>query len=118
MKSVKIADLKNNLSRHLVRVRQGGEITVVDRDTPIARIVPFVHGSQAAPAVGGRAGGARKQREAGADRLAGLVKRGVVAAGDLHAVSSWVATHEPIRRPKGSPSAVKALLQMRRESTR
>jgi prevent-host-death family protein len=43
---IKIADLKNNLSRHLARVRRGGEITVLDRDTPVARIVPFVHGSR------------------------------------------------------------------------
>ena len=42
MKTVRIADLKNNLSRHLARVRRGGEITVYDRDTPVARIVPFV----------------------------------------------------------------------------
>ena len=41
MNAVKIADLKNNLSRHLLHVRKGGEITVLDRDTPVARIVPF-----------------------------------------------------------------------------
>jgi len=41
VKHVKIADLKNNLSRHLARVRAGETITVLDRDRPIARLVPI-----------------------------------------------------------------------------
>ena len=114
MQSVKIADLKNNLSRHLTRVRQGGELTVVDRDTPIARIVPFVHG--AAPARAGA--GKDKDRAVGAERIADLARKGVVSAGDPNAVSDWLEEHDPIRLPKGSPSAVKVLLDMRRESTR
>ena len=44
MSRVRIADLKANLSRHLRSVRNGREITVVDRSTPIARIVPFDDG--------------------------------------------------------------------------
>ena len=42
VQTVKIADLKNNLSRYLSRVRRGGELTVYDRDTPIARSTPSV----------------------------------------------------------------------------
>jgi prevent-host-death family protein len=38
---VRIADLKARLSEHLRAVRKGREITVLDRDTPVARIVPF-----------------------------------------------------------------------------
>jgi prevent-host-death family protein len=41
MSKVGIADLKANLSRHLRSVRGGRTITVVDRDTPVARIVPY-----------------------------------------------------------------------------
>ncbi len=41
MKSVNIADLKNNLSRYLNRVREGEEILIRDRNLPIARIVPL-----------------------------------------------------------------------------
>jgi prevent-host-death family protein len=41
MSRVKIADLKARLSRHLRAVRRGGSITVLDRETPIARIVPM-----------------------------------------------------------------------------
>jgi prevent-host-death family protein len=40
-KKVKISDLKAHLSAHLRRVRRGGEIIVLDRDTPVAKIVPF-----------------------------------------------------------------------------
>jgi prevent-host-death family protein len=40
MKAVKIADLKSRLSHHLRRVRAGESVTVLDRQTPIARIVP------------------------------------------------------------------------------
>lgn len=42
MSNVRIADLKARLSEHLRSVRNGGTITVLDRDTPVARIVPFV----------------------------------------------------------------------------
>src|SRR3990172_4833793 len=40
MKEVRIADLKARLSEHLRYVRRGHELTVLDRDTPIARLVP------------------------------------------------------------------------------
>jgi len=40
MKRVKIADLKNQLSRHLRAVEQGAEIEVTDRSRPIVRLVP------------------------------------------------------------------------------
>ena len=38
---VKIAQLKSRLSAYLRSVRNGGEILVKDRETPIARIVPY-----------------------------------------------------------------------------
>ena len=41
MKSVRIADLKARLSHHLQEVRRGHAITVMDRNTPIARLVPY-----------------------------------------------------------------------------
>ena len=39
MKRVKIAELKNQLSRHLRAVERGAEIEVTDRERPIARII-------------------------------------------------------------------------------
>jgi antitoxin (DNA-binding transcriptional repressor) of toxin-antitoxin stability system len=41
MTPVRIADLKARLSAHLKTVRKGRTLTVFDRDTPIAQIVPF-----------------------------------------------------------------------------
>jgi prevent-host-death family protein len=41
MSKVGIADLKARLSEHLRKVRRGHILTVLDRETPIARIVPY-----------------------------------------------------------------------------
>jgi prevent-host-death family protein len=41
MSDVGIAELKARLSEHLRSVRNGATLTVLDRDTPIARIVPY-----------------------------------------------------------------------------
>ncbi len=41
MKEVRIAELKARLSEYLRAVRRGDSITVLDRDQPIARIVPY-----------------------------------------------------------------------------
>jgi len=38
---VRIADLKAHLSEHLRKVRGGRRLTILDRDTPIATIVPY-----------------------------------------------------------------------------
>jgi antitoxin (DNA-binding transcriptional repressor) of toxin-antitoxin stability system len=40
MKNVRIGDLKARLSEHLRFVRRGHSLTVLDRDTPVAQIVP------------------------------------------------------------------------------
>ena len=41
MSTVRIAELKARLSEHLRAVRKGRTLTVLDRDTPVARIVPY-----------------------------------------------------------------------------
>jgi prevent-host-death family protein len=40
MKQVRIAELKARLSEYLRAVRRGESIAVMDRDTPIAEIIP------------------------------------------------------------------------------
>ena len=45
MNKVGIADLKAHLSQHLRKVRGGRTLTVVDRDTPVAQIIPLDPGS-------------------------------------------------------------------------
>ena len=41
MKNVRIAELKSRLSEYLRAVRGGETIAVLDRETPVAQIVPF-----------------------------------------------------------------------------
>jgi prevent-host-death family protein len=42
MKQVRIAELKARLSEYLRAVRRGETVAVLDRDTPIAHIVPVL----------------------------------------------------------------------------
>ena len=114
MHPVKIADLKNNLSRHLARVRRGGEITVLDRDTPVARIVPFTHAEAGGSRTAERPGGKTGVNE----RIATLARQGVLSPGNPRAIAEWVEDHQPIARPAGTASAVGLLLEMRREPRR
>lgn len=114
MQAVKIADLKNNLSRHLARVRRGGELTILDRDTPVARIVPFTHPGTS----GNRAVDRPGAKTASVERVAALAREGVLSTGSPRAVAEWVAKHKPIVRPAGASSALDALLEMRREPRR
>lgn len=44
MRTTNIADLKNDLSAHLERVRAGEELLVKDRNRPIAKLVPLSSG--------------------------------------------------------------------------
>lgn len=41
MKQVRIADLKADLNRHLDYVRRGHVLTVLDRGTAVAQLVPY-----------------------------------------------------------------------------
>jgi len=41
MKQVGIAELKSRLSEYLRAVRRGESVTILDRDTPIAKMVPI-----------------------------------------------------------------------------
>lgn len=41
MKTAKIAELKSRLSSYLADVKQGESVVVCERQTPIARLVPF-----------------------------------------------------------------------------
>ena len=47
MKTVRIAELKARLSEHLRAVRRGQTLTVMDRSTPIAWVVPYAAGGEA-----------------------------------------------------------------------
>jgi prevent-host-death family protein len=95
VKSAKIADLKNNLSRYLEHVKAGGSVLVLDRDEPVAQIVPL-SGSRAA--------------RAGRDvRLARLERRGVIRRG-TGGLPDWLGRRRP---PRLRGSVLKDLLAER-----
>ena len=45
MRTVNIGDLRNQLSGYLQYVKNGEEVVIRDRSLPVARILPFRHGS-------------------------------------------------------------------------
>ena len=96
MKSAKIAELKNNLSRYLDHVKAGGSVVVLERDRPVAQIVPL----------SGRSG-----RRAGGDdaRLARLERRGVIRRG-TGGLPDWLGRRRP---PRLRGSVLKDLLAER-----
>ena len=67
MKYAKIGELRDGLSRFIDEVREGTEILVLDRDRPVARIVP--------------AGGASPAPGGDAERLLDLERRGLLRRG-------------------------------------
>ncbi len=67
MKYAKIGELRDHLSRYLDQVRDGGDVLVLDRDRPVARIVP--------------AGSAHPAPGKDSDRLLDLERRGLVRRG-------------------------------------
>ena len=67
MKYARIGQLRDGLSRYIDEVREGNEILVLDRDRPVARIVP--------------AGASRPAPGGDAERLLDLERRGILRRG-------------------------------------
>ncbi|MGH9465689.1 MAG: type II toxin-antitoxin system Phd/YefM family antitoxin [Thermoanaerobaculia bacterium] len=82
MKQAKIGQLKDSLSRYLDFVRAGGEVLVLDRDRPVARLVPV-----------GRAGGAPGPDE---ERLARLERQGLLRRG-VGDPAEWLDRLRPVK---------------------
>lgn len=96
MKKARIAELKNNLSRYLEHVRGGGTVLVLDRNLPVARIVPL----HEAPRDGGT----------DAERLTRLERRGLIRRG-TGGLPDWLGRRRP---PKLRGSVLRDLLEERR----
>ena len=96
MKQAKIADLKNNLSRYLAHVREGAEVLVLDRDTPVARLVPI---------------GRTEAQGAGDLRLGRLEQRGLARRGS-GGRPPWLGRRKPGRVAGG---VLRTLLAEREE---
>jgi len=96
MKEAKIAQLKNNLSSYLKYVRKGGRVRVLDRDEPVADLVP----------VSPQGGGDEGETES---RLRSLESRGIVRRGGAGLPPDLLVA------PEGPPAgALDALLEERK----
>ncbi len=96
MKKAGIADLKNNLSRYLDQVKSGESILVLDRNQPVARIVPLQKGVRGAVSEDDRL--ARLERK-------GLIRRGTGGSG------RWLTKRRVVKVPG---SVLQDLLDERR----
>ncbi len=96
MKSAKISELKNNLSRFLAYVRRGGTVRVFDRDTPVADLKPCLP----------------TPTDEGSDQaLCELERTGLLRRGSKKLPADLLSR----RLPKAKSSVVAALLDERRE---
>jgi antitoxin (DNA-binding transcriptional repressor) of toxin-antitoxin stability system len=96
VKKAKISELKDQLSRYLALVRKGEVVQVLDREVPVAQIVPI-----------DRVGGAA----AGRDALADLERKGLIRRGSGRIPRALLAKDPPGR----SSGVLAALLEERRE---
>jgi prevent-host-death family protein len=96
MRKAKIAELKNNLSRYIKYVRAGGSVLVLDRDEPVAQLVPLP-----------RTSAARTDDE----RLDALERQGLIRRG-TGGPPDWMTWRK--RRPRLRGSVLKDLLDERR----
>jgi len=96
VKSVKISELKNNLSRFLAYVRRGGTVRVFDRDTAIADLTPCLPD------------GSANEGDALLDQLE---RAGILLRGSGKLTAAWRR-----KLPKAKASVVEALLRERRDA--
>jgi prevent-host-death family protein len=95
MRSVNVAELKNQLSRYLTFAKGGEEIVIRDRNLPVAKLVPF------------------SAEEASQEELL------LVAAGKMRIPKNPININELLKIRTGKVSgneAVQALLEDRAES--
>jgi prevent-host-death family protein len=97
MKRASITEAKNRLSALIDGLKGGSSVLIVDRGRPVARLEPVVGGREPDPE----------------GQLSRLVREGVVRP-SRGSLSRELFTDQP-PRPKGGASAVRALLEERRE---
>ena len=95
MKQAKIGELRDRLSHYLEHVRGGGEVLVLDRDRPVARIVSV----------------ATTRRSNDDGRLARLERRGLARVG-TGGLPEWFGRRRP---PRLRGSVLRDLLAEREE---
>ena len=97
MKKASITEAKNRLSALIDGLKGGSPVLIVDRGRPVARLEPVTTSGKA------EADG----------RLARLIREGIVRPGRVRLSRGLFADQPP--RPSGGASAVKALIEDRRD---
>jgi antitoxin (DNA-binding transcriptional repressor) of toxin-antitoxin stability system len=97
MQKANIADLKNNLSRYLRKVRSGETVLIMERNRPIARIERVAAESESQ------------------DRWARLEAAGIVTAPTHPERREEILKRLRRNRPKSKEGVLEALLEERRE---
>jgi antitoxin (DNA-binding transcriptional repressor) of toxin-antitoxin stability system len=97
MKEAKISEIKNQLSRYLALVRKGEVVRILDRETPVAQIVPISR-----PHAGGTPG---------AEALAEMERKGLIRRGSRRIDREIIDSDPP-----GGPGGVLAALLEEREA--
>ena len=96
MKRASITEAKNNLSALIDGLKGGGSVLIVDRGRPVARLEPVIE---------------RGEDQEG--RLSRLIREGIVRPGRASLSPARLAG--PIPRARRGASAVRALIEDRRE---
>lgn len=91
MKQAKISEVKNHLSRYLTLVRKGEVIRILDRDVPVAQIVPLTQ--------------ATAGRRVGSEALADMERKGLIRRG-TGVVDREVIDSDPPGKPCGVQQAL------------
>jgi prevent-host-death family protein len=96
MQSIRVAELKARLSEQLRSVKRGETITVLERDTPVARIVPMSEAGAALRFVAGTPQAVVRRETAAAAGDEGR-HRGVAAGGAGRAMTAYVDSSVVLR---------------------
>jgi antitoxin (DNA-binding transcriptional repressor) of toxin-antitoxin stability system len=97
VKEAKISEIKNGFSRFLALVRKGEIVRILDRDVPVAQIVPIAHATGA-----GRPG---------VEALAAMERKGLIRRG-----SGRIEREILDEDPPGKPCGVLAALLEERDA--
>ena len=97
MKEAKISEVRNQLSRYLALVRKGEVVRILDREVPVAQIVPI------SAVTGGRS--------VGPEALLDMERKGLIRRGSGK-IPREILEKDPPGRPAG---ILRALLDERHE---
>lgn len=96
MKEAHISEVKNQLSRYLALVRKGEIVRILDRQRPVAQIVPISHATEG--------------RTVGVEALAEMERKGLIRRGTGR-IDREILEADPPGKPAG---VLEALLEERK----